>query len=149
MARVSRAARGTGFRPSERLATIAFADGSSLDGLELEVNLRVSTRFLYDVLAALDGVDPSRSETVMPLLLDWAAHCLRGWNLVDAAGAAVAASPEAFVDELGLIETTLVIRKWAAALAGVSGPLGAPSPDGDSSATPSRQPSPLRSKGRR
>lgn len=131
---------GEPFRLPPKPATIAFADGSEYDGLELEVDLRCSIDMLFRI-ADVSTLEPG---TVLALLDEWARDKLLGWNLTDAGGAPVPATPEGLRAHLDAGSAGVLLGKYANAVSGVNAPLAQRSRSGGTSATRKSRRSPRR-----
>jgi hypothetical protein len=111
------------FSLKPRVTTIVFADGSDLDGLEVDVNLRVPMGFIFD----LATIDPDDVPGARRMMEGWAARCLISWNLTDVDGAPVPATAEGFLREVDPESGALLILKYVGLFGRVAGPLGEPS----------------------
>ncbi len=119
------------FQLPPRPATIAFADGSEFAGLELEVDLRCS----MDMLMRIGDIRTLTPEQCMDLLEEWASHKLIAWNLVDAGGEPVPATPAGLRAQLDFAAAGVLLGKYYRAVSGVDRPLGKRSRSGGTSAT--------------
>lgn len=119
-------------------ATLAFADGSEYQGLELEVDLRCS----MDLLFRIGDLQALKPDEIMALLEEWARDKLLSWNLVDAQGNPVPPSVAGLRATLDPRTAGVLLGKYASAVNGVDAPLAKRSRSGGTSATrkPRRSP---------
>lgn len=118
-----------------RPATIAFADGSHLDGLELEVDLRCS----MDMLFRIGDVGSLQPDQGFALLEEWARDKLLGWNLHGADGQPVPATPEGLRGQLDFTDAGVLLGRYYRAVSGLEPDFGVRSRSGATSATPKRR----------
>lgn len=110
-------AKGYQHKPEEpELATVDFAPGHRMHGLEIRVRLRVPVGV---ILGAVAG-DVSRA--MKPFLKQ-----VESWNLEDADGNPVPFSLEAFEETFDTGEAGEILAGWVQSVAGLTTPLVEPS----------------------
>lgn len=108
-----------GFQMPTRSVTVFFSDGEYA-GLEVELRVNVDMDFYFEALAweQMTGADEIRTYA-----RGWAEKVLVDWNLVDAAGEKIPATPEGFTSNFEPYAIGLVIGKWLEQVGRVAGPL--------------------------